>query len=231
MSAKQVWFLEFWGRKEHAFLTEQEAIEYSELHPHNVHKAGMARDETVQEFSTVVEGTLPAIVKCKTCKEHGVDTIVTAEDPKKYPYCVRCFYMGAAAEHLMADVLVKYNKALPGYEASVGHTGGGCFALYISRVDDERKDGLLTSPYYMITGDDFEVATIAVDGVGCIGKYQDETEDNKTHEYPGQRACLIYEGYDEGGPEESKIRKITVAQSIRKIAADIKKPAPFTETF
>lgn len=225
---RTVYFLKHWTN-EFAFLTEKEAIEYGELHPLTIHSRDDEGNEVTRtEYYEVVEGTLPAIVKCRTCRANGVETIVTADDPKKFPYCKHCFYTGAAMTHMMAATISKINLAIPTHEASVWHTGGGCFALTVCPRD--HGDGMLDTPYYMLTGDDFECMTIPANGVSCIGKYMDESEDNKTHEYAGQRAAMIYEGYESFG-EEGEPNKITVAQAIKRIKADIRKPAPFTETF
>jgi hypothetical protein len=224
---RTVWFTRFWERNETAHLTKREAVEFAASHPHMVGHADVV-GETI-EFSEVVKGTLPAIVKCKTCKAAGRDTIVTAEDPVKYPFCKNCFYTGAAAEFLMSDVMVKIGKGVKGWEPSVWHTGGGCFALVLNKWDPEKQEIVKDGEYYMLTGDDFEVSTIATEGVGCIGRYLDETEDNKTSEYAGTRMCMVYEGYD-WTTADGTAKKITLDQAIARIQLDIKNPAPFTET-
>jgi hypothetical protein len=202
-----VWYTKHWGVN-NAFRTKREAMAFVESHPHEVHHAPHTGEPAVTtEFETVYKGEIAAIVPCVTCKEAGRgETIVTAKEPRKYPYCKHCHYTGDAGTHMNRKTIDRINRLLPkGWESSVWHTGGGCMAVGISRTDVQGAD------HYLMTGGDFEVDTIGAEGVGSMGRQNEEGYGN-----------TLFDEYDGDG------KRITVEDAIKLIKADIKDPAPFT---
>lgn len=65
-------------------------------------------------------------IECAICGDE-----VTSRVPEKYPYCMVCHYTGRAAEHLRAEQIERFRKALPECTVAIEHTGGGCFWLAV----------------------------------------------------------------------------------------------------
>jgi hypothetical protein len=65
-------------------------------------------------------------VECLTCGREEVG--VKAHDAG-FDYCRNCYHTGVAAEDLRAAQLYGFRVAMPDWEVSVNHTGGGCFWL------------------------------------------------------------------------------------------------------
>lgn len=196
---------------EFAFRTLREATNYAEMNPRTVHHAG---GTTTIEFYQVDEFITPSVVHCKSCKVRGINTIVTAPDPKKYSYCKMCYYTGQAGEHQMAATILKLNRRIKRGDAHVWHTGGGCFSLTVSMPD---------GTYYSMTGDDMECETIPTEGIGCLCRSKDAEETGEFGE-GGTWQALVYEGYTSYDGEGDCV-KISLDDAIDLIKADIKTPA------
>lgn len=108
------------------------------------------------------------IVRCKTC-----GAVVTANDPDRFPYCKRCFYVGNAHTDIRRVQVARFARAFPGWDVGVDHTGGGCFWLSVR----QRTGGL----YFVLTNGEAglpedEDGNPVEGGWGYVGRYHDDEE-------------------------------------------------------
>lgn len=199
-----------------AFATRAAATEYLAEHPtFESHSA----DGITERPYHVQERVVAAVVTCRNCGVYAV----TSKDPEAFPYCKGCFYTGASHEHMYGPALARIAEGVPGWEASVWHTGGGCFAVAVTPTDFE--EGV---EYYFLTDGEaglLGLETGAAAPWGFVGRLRD-TEDG-TDVVELHSAEILGggdDGYEYGDPGA-----LTTEEVIAGIRRDIESPAPFTD--